>query len=552
MTAYTFDQLITFTRTSAATYVGSNGLVAVTPASRNLLTYTQEFDNAAWTKNGTTITANAAVAPDGTSTADKLVETATTGVHNAGRTITTTAVPYTWSCYIKAAERTFALLYHTQTNASVSIDLTTGATGTASGTVAPTSSSVTSVGNGWYRVAMTVTATAASNFFGVYTATSLSGSASYTGDDTSGFYIWGAQLEAASSASTYTRNNGGVYPPRFDYDPVTRAPRGILIEEQRTNLLLRSEEFDNASWVKENAGVGSVPTVTPNAGVAPDGNTTADRVQFALNGGTTTTDRSTLRQLVTATAAAHTFSFWVRSFDGVSTYQIQVRDQLGTGAPLTVTGAWQRVTLTNTYTAGPASIGLDLRGGQTPANSNVADILIWGAQLEAGSFATSYIPTVASQVTRTADVAAITAPMFAPWYNQSEGTFVVEATPAAVNSGFLMSLEGATTADTIDVRMNSGSFDLVVVVSSSVVVDTAGFAATAGAVAKASAAYKINDYAFCVGGAAVQTDTSASVPAVQSLYLGRRSLGNNFNGHIRSIDYYPTRLTNAQIQALTA
>jgi hypothetical protein len=73
--------------------------------------------------------------------------------------------------------------------------------------------------------------------------------------------------------TTYTRNNGGVFPPRFDYDPVTLAPKGILSEEQRTNLLLRSEEFDSASWSKT-SGV----TVTPNTTVAPDGTTTADTI----------------------------------------------------------------------------------------------------------------------------------------------------------------------------------------------------------------------------------------------------------------------------------
>lgn len=170
---------------------------AVAPGSvatiTNLITLGSQLDNAVWTKSNTTVTADAAVAPDGTTTAEKLAETATTGVHNAGQSITTAAVAHTFSVYVKAAERNFALIYHTQTNASLSVNLTTGATGTASGTVAPTSSSVTSAGNGWWRVTMTVTATAAANFFGVYVMNDLV-NASYAGTAGNGIYVWGGEL----------------------------------------------------------------------------------------------------------------------------------------------------------------------------------------------------------------------------------------------------------------------------------------------------------------------------------------------------------------------
>lgn len=188
--------------------------------SPNLFVYTEEFDNAAWAKNNTSVTANAAVAPDGSTTAEKLAEAATTSVHNCGRSVTTAAVAHSFSCYFKAAERNFAMLYHTQTNASVAINLTTGATGTASGTVAPTSSSATNVGNGWWRVTMTVTATAASNFFGVYVMNDLV-SSSYAGTAGSGIYVWGAQLEEGSVASTYVKMPTAQTPTDLSLSPAT-------------------------------------------------------------------------------------------------------------------------------------------------------------------------------------------------------------------------------------------------------------------------------------------------------------------------------------------
>lgn len=207
-------------------------------------------------------------------------------------------------------------------------------------------------------------------------------------------------------ASTATELNGsgllssvatGV--PRLDYTNST-CPR-FLLEPARTNLITYSQEFDNASWVKTSTGTGSIPVVTPNAGLAPDGTMTADRVVF--NASAASGDRSILRKTVAATATTGVHSYWIKSNTGTTQY---VSGYYGTTtASLTITTEWQR------FTFGGAVLqvysGLEVRNGVTIATT--ADILVWGGQLEdVSSYASSYIPTTSAAVTRAADSSSLT------------------------------------------------------------------------------------------------------------------------------------------------
>lgn len=567
LVSQTFDQLIDFTRTTAGTFVGSNGLIQNTPASRNLLTFTQDFDNITWSKNNTTVTANATTAPDGTLTADKLEETATTAVHSALRSITTTAVAYTWSCYVKAAERNFALLYHTQSNSSLAVNLTTGATDTASGTVAPTSSSVVAVGNGWWRISMTVTATAATNSFSVHTMNDLV-SVSYAGTAGSGIFVWGAQIEVGT-LTDYTRNNGGVYPPRFDYDPVTLAPRGLLVEEQRTNLLTYSEQFDNAAWVKTRA------SVTANATTAPDGTASADKLIEDTANNTHTASQT----LTIATATSYTYSTYLkaaeRTFarvlvgDTGGNNAVRVDVNLSTGAvssgvngtgwtlisatATAVGNGWYRVTVAGTGAAATTGTVItylaSALGTITYTGDGTSGIFVWGSLLEVGSFATSYIPTVASQVTRTADTATITGQNFSQWYNQSEGTLVAEwlLTHANATGRYIAQVNSPTVAQGISLWVNSDGLNTRAWVGATSVIAGNASSSTPN---KVAFGYRATDNAVSLNGAAAVA-SSATGPTDGNFFLIGSS-GGGINGHIRRITYYPTRLSNAQLQALTA
>jgi hypothetical protein len=199
---------------SARELPGNHALQA-TSASRpvlraryNLLTFSEQFDNAAWAKQDTTITANAGVAPDGTTTADKLIEAATTAIHYAAITTNRTGT-FTYSIYAKAAERTLVAIAKASNSNAVRFNLSTGVITSTGGDWS--NASIEALANGWYRCAATVTLSSD------WIYTSPNTAASYTGDGASGILIWGAQLLTAadqtSTAGAYQRVGAAT-----DYD----------------------------------------------------------------------------------------------------------------------------------------------------------------------------------------------------------------------------------------------------------------------------------------------------------------------------------------------
>lgn len=369
-----------------------------------------------------------------------------------------------------------------------------------------------------------------------------------------------------TSAATYVNSAGNVVSAsanvaRFDYDPATLAPKGLLIESQRTNLLLRSEEFDNASWGKVSV------TVTANSTVSPNETADADTI------GTSSTS-GYIEQAVSFTGDGEkSVSIFLKA--GTSgTSLFQVRDTTAgvtrgsatitwtAGVPSAVAGSGGTVQGVDAFPNGFYRIRL-LCAGVVAANANryrlqpdsgagTGTVIAWGAQAENGSYATSYIPTAGSQVTRTADVASIVAPNFAPWYNQSEGTFVVEVdsyTNSGGHNNMSVSDGGANNAVVVSSSVNSALYVAVAGVAQANITDAS---TTAGVTFKRAIAYKANDFAVSTNGGAASTDASGTIPTVDRFFIGSFNGTQHINGHIRSIRYFPTRLSNAQLQALSA
>ena len=182
-------------------------------------------------------------------------------------------------------------------------------------------------------------------------------------------------------------------------------------------------------------------------------------------------------------------------------------------------------------------------------------IYIWGAQLEVGSFPTSYIPTTTSTVTRTADNASITGSNFTDFYNPSEGTIVLSARvgfATAVQTGYL----------TVYNSSNSGQNRLSIRIANTLS-DTNGVSQLnytntpsqiPGTYVKIATTYKKNDYAQYANGNLIQTDNTVEVPiGVNTMEIGAVEgvTTLDFNSTISQITYYPNRLSNSKLIALT-
>lgn len=192
---------------AAAAAKGSTTLMVGGAFGTNLFLYPQAFDNASWVKQQATVTADAAIAPDGTLTADKLIATAATNVHQIYQTVSVVAgEKYVLSVCAQAAELSAIELQINggtggfgtpQPNARFNL-----ATGTTAGVVKG-SASIEDLGAGWRRCKFAVDAATATG-----TAAALiqlyNGGESFLGDGTSGLYLWGAQWERGSAASAYS------------------------------------------------------------------------------------------------------------------------------------------------------------------------------------------------------------------------------------------------------------------------------------------------------------------------------------------------------------
>jgi hypothetical protein len=213
-----------------------------------------------------------------------------------------------------------------------------------------------------------------------------------------------------------------------------------------------------------------------------------------------------------------------------------------------VANGWWRVVISET-TSGTSGNVVYVDTSVTGDGTN--GVFLWGAQLEAGAFATSYIPTIASTVTRSADVATITGSLFSQWYNQPEGAFIVDFDTPQDAAKFVFSVSDGTNNNRVQVLPWSSRQGQIVTGG----VDQALFdngTITLNTPTKIALTYKANDAALSLGGATPATDTSCTIPTIDRLLFGNATSGTDqTGGHIRSIRYVPVRAADFQLQQVT-
>ena len=559
---------MTVVRATTATRVNSAGLIELVP--RNLLTYSNTFTNGDWSPSQATLTSGQS-GYDGTSNAYKIQATGTNcylyqGSFNFSRN---------QSVYAKAGNYTQISFIVGGYNNGVQFNLTTGtiANNTNSSYYTP---SIESVGNGWYRCSVAVSSAAPTYGF-LFAPNFVAGGNSASGDF---IYIQNAQAEVGSTATEYFPTTTRLNIPRLDYS--NGSCPSLLVEPQRTNISLYSQQFDNINWSKENS------SITSNQLISPDGNLTADIITD-----NSTNDRHIIFEAFTGDfSTSRTFSTYAKQGslrylvlsitsinDSASCYSAIFDLQTGTitatknNGTATVTASiqnagngWYRCIISGTLGIGVLAyfpiIGTSNRATFTGSlvNNNIPvyvgsgqSLYIWGAQLEAGSYPTSYIPTTSAAVTRNADVISKTG--ISSLIGQTEGTIFADAYLTGTdtsNGSILIATDKASSGAIIRIIYANGvalRFDVFDGSSFQCLISAGAY--NVGDRVKVAGAYKNNDFVMYVNGTQIGTDVSGTVPATDKANINTSIYGDTNGSRINSAILFPTRLTNAELASLT-
>ena len=556
------DSRITFSRPTDAVYYDGK---TVSLAEENLLTYSQEFDNANWALFQTSITANSTTAPDGTTTADSLINDGTNNFHGTRfyNTIPSNTEPKTLSAFFKANQITNVSIALGNTSVAT-FDLTAGTVSKTAG-VDYVSSSITALADGWYRCSLTSTASVF-GFFWLNSTNNPTYDGSYFSETFAGtagdlVYIWGAQLEARDTVTAYqptTTQPITNYIPtlltapsntaRFDHNPVTGESLGLLVEEQRTNLLLQSENVTSSPWGGTVLGTSTRVQSGWSAGF-----NIAQIIATSANGG--------LRQSVFSLASGqvYTLSFFLAStLTNVAINAENSASSYGSFMSASINAVTGAVSITAGFTSAssyalgngwvyqftlPPAGGLLYLSLELRAATINVPFYLGRFQLEAGAFPTSYIKTQASQVTRSADSASMTGANFSDWYNPSEGTWVFNAiTPTIVPNTIL--LASNISANQIYVSGGTGRFSSY----------SPAYSTTTNAVTPnvpfigASSFNSMNNINTVLNGGNPASNAYTNFYANQIT----ASFGYTYTVYFKRIAFYPQVSSVAQLQALTS
>ena len=513
---------MSFTRASNGTRINFDGLVENTPW--NLLTYSEDFSNGAWLLTNMTVIANNAIAPNGTLTADKITATAATA--SIANFIIQSTVIYTLSVYVKSA-----------TGSNVA-----GKIGGQSSSGTFTSFTAT---NEWTLVTCSVLSLGGNRGSQIQIINS--------GDS---LYVWGAQLVIGSTAKPYFPTTDRLNVPRLTYQNGGGGCPSLLLEPQRTNVYLYSSDFSNAAWLKSNC------TQTPNFSTSVISGINATKIDFTTIGflnqttsfvGNTTASIYVIVKADTLTKFRLVEAFYFGNF---VEYDLVNKTATGTGGFITDLGnGWFQCGLTKTYGVGQTAISYSIN-----SISTIGSLLICGAQAEAGTYATSYIPTVASSATRIADACSKTG--ISSLIGQTEGTLFFDGIVNNIQnptSNIINTNRTATTISTIALTkvkatnkirfeqfLGNGTFVNIPLLSTNSFAD--------GVRTKVAIRYKSGDFAMYINGNLEATNASnyTNIGVKTELYLN--DVPTTF-AYQESVSFNQvilfTALTNSELATLT-
>ena len=576
------DPRATFSRASTAFVAdGAKHL-----SSENLIAYSNPVTSQ-WTETNTAITVNSTAAPDGTTTASNVLETAATGYHETRETFAcTNAVSHTATFYAKANGRTvIRFLPRTSSGVIANVEFTLSGAGSESLISGTATRSIAAVGSGgWYKLTITFTGNAtATGEFQVNLCES-AGTDSYAGDATKGVYLWGAQVSSIGG-TVLNATSGQIhreYAPtlvskannaaRFDYSPSDNTSLGCLIEGQSTNLYGNSLDMTGVSGARTH--------VDSNAAVGPTGGLTADALR--LND----TNANTHYREYSFTAAAsttYTFSVYlkaaglshaaIRSNNLFSTEYVHFNLSNGTveGSPslsnsmTSVGNGWYRCSVTATTTgSGTASFVIYITDSAASTIVATGDsyraILGQAIQIESGSHPSSFIETSGATATRAADSLSV-ATADIPGFSEGVGTIVCETggvASATETNQLAFGLNGPAGSNLFSAGVNNGGVtDSTVRVYSQTPDGDQAFlnpgTATVGTGYKLACRYELDNIAASMNGGTVVSDTSGKVPVgIDTLWVGELEGNYQLYSTIKRIAVYGEALSDTNLQAITS
>jgi hypothetical protein len=564
------DPRVTFSRSTTAPYYDGKTSVL---AEQNLQIYSQAYNTAGWAQGvgGLAQSTTLTTAPDGTTTGTAIYPT-TAGTNSGARLYTlsgSSAVAiYTFSFYAKPNGLNFVFL-NQPGNAGAGVawfNLGTGALGTIN---AAWTATITSAGNGWYRCTATPNSSIAQGSSLSIAPCDSDNSILATTSGTNGIQLWGVQIEQRSSVTAYNATTTSaltnyipqlltapINSPRFDFNPTTGESLGLLIEQSSTNLLTYSQDFSNG-W-----GLNGSPTLTINAAIAPDGTQTANQVV------TTGSSQGYYKYTTTSIGTSYTGSEYFKLASGAGVFNNiniglsvpngSMNVNLSTGVASSIGSAitsqsvtsvgngWWRISISAVATS--VSTGWNFISGQAET------LLVWGAQLEALAFPTSYISTTSAQVTRASDNASMTGTNFSSWYNNAQGTFYTEFDILTISSLSTRELIGFNGSG------NSRFFNGIAWGGASYTACTWGMYAAdfvgsslnlSTGFQKIASSYANGSVTGVANGGTIYTKLG-EIPTPTAVYFGADfSATRILNGHFKKIAFYSIAFTGSQQQALT-